>query len=118
MNDDMSVSGRGINRIEQHVRDDLYKFTSEGQYGSIRLKALMYDNSLPLSLGTVKVRYLAEHRIQFEFFRLVAVTVELERMCGNATQSLQLLFQCGDVSPRLGSGLERSQQIHQIHHCF
>ena len=83
---------RGIKRIEQQVRHGLYNFTSEGQNRSIRLKALMNNNSLPLSLRAIKVRYFAEHLIQFEFCRLVAVPMKLERMCSNATQTLQLIF--------------------------
>ena len=88
MHDDLSARRRGIKRIEQEVRHDLRNFTSESQNGSIRLKALVNDYSLPLSLGAVKVRYFAEHRIQFEFCRLVAIAVELERMCSDATQIL------------------------------
>lgn len=55
MNDDLSARGRGIKSIEQEIRHDLHNFTSEGQNGSIRLKALMDHNSLPLSLGVVKI---------------------------------------------------------------
>jgi hypothetical protein len=92
MQDDLPVSGRGIKRIEQQVRNDLYNFTSEGQNGSICLKALMNNNPLPLSLGAVKVRNFAENRIQIEFSRLVAVPVKLERMRSNPPQTLQLIF--------------------------
>jgi hypothetical protein len=90
--DDLSASVHGIKRIEQQVRDHLYNFTPEGQNGSIRLKALMNNDSLPLSLGAVKIRYFAEHGFQFEFCRLVAIPVKLERMCGNVTQTLHLIF--------------------------
>ena len=70
MQDDLPVSGRGIKRIEQQIRNDLYNFTSEGQNGSIRLKALMNNNSLLLSLRAVKIRYFGEHSIQFEFLNI------------------------------------------------
>ena len=103
-------SGRGIKRIEQQVRHDLHNFTSEGHNCSIRLKALVNNDPLPLSLGAIKVRYFAKHCIQFEFCRLVAIAVKLERMCSDATQALQLIFERGDVSPRLGACLERGQQ--------
>ncbi len=66
MNDHPAARRCGVKRIEQHVCHDLHNFTSEGQNGSIRLKALMNNNSLLLSLGAIKVRYFAEHRIQFE----------------------------------------------------
>ena len=42
--------GRGIKRIEQQVRHDLHNFTSEGQNCSFRLKALVNNDSFPLSL--------------------------------------------------------------------
>ena len=69
MNHDLSARGRGIKRIEQQVRNDLNNFTSEAHDSSIRLKALMNNNSLPLSLGAIKVRYFAKHCTQFEFCR-------------------------------------------------
>jgi hypothetical protein len=40
---------------------------------------------LLLSLWAIKVRYFAEHCFQFEFCRLVAIAVKLERMSSNAT---------------------------------
>jgi len=61
--DDLSAGGRGINRIEQEVRDDLDHFTSERQNGSIRFNALMNNNSLSLCLVAIKSRYFAEQRI-------------------------------------------------------
>ena len=61
MNRDLSARGRGIKRIEQQVRNDLNNFTSEAQNGPIRLKALMNNNPLLISLGAVKVRYFAKH---------------------------------------------------------
>jgi hypothetical protein len=88
MQDDLPSSGGGIKRIKQQVRNDLNYFTSEGQNGSIRLKALVNNDPLPLTLGAVKIRYFAEHRIQFEFCRLVAVPVKFERMRSNSPQTL------------------------------
>ena len=92
MNDDLSAIGRGIKRIEQQVRHGLYNFTSEGQNRSIRLKALMNNNSLSFSLRAVKFRYFAEYRTHFEYCRFVAVTMKLEGLSSNATQTLQLFF--------------------------
>ena len=92
MQDDLPARSRGIKRIEQQIRNDLHDFTSEAQNGSIRLKALMNNDPLPLSLRAVKIRNFAEHRIQFEFCRLVAVPVKLERMRSNPPQTLQLIF--------------------------
>ena len=92
MQDDLPARSRGIKRIEQQIRNDLHDFTSEAQNGSIRLKALMNNDPLPLSLRAVKIRNFAEHRIQFEFCRLVAISVKLKCMCSNAAQALQLFF--------------------------
>jgi hypothetical protein len=92
MQDDLPARSRGIKRIEQQIRNDLHNFTSEGQNSPIRLKALMNNDPLPLSLRAVEIRNFAEHTIQFEFRRLVAVPVKLKSMRSNATQTLQLIF--------------------------
>ena len=92
MQDDLSARESGVKRIEQEVRNDLYNFTSERHNDTICFNAVMNNNSLLLGLGAVKVRYFAEHCTQFELCRLVAIPVKLERMCGNAAQTLQLFF--------------------------
>lgn len=91
MQDDLAAS-RGIKRIEQQVRNHLYNFTSEGHNCSIRLNALTNDDPFPFSLGSIKVRYFAEHRFQFEFRSRVAIAMKLERMRSNSTEALQLIF--------------------------
>ena len=118
MQDDLSASGRSIERVEQQVRDDLYNFALERHNCSIRLNALAKFDPLFLRLGTIKVRYFAEYRFLFEFRGLIAIAVKLKRMRSDATQTLQLRIQRRDISTRFGAGLERSQQEYQIRHCF
>ena len=84
MDNDLSTRGGGIKRIEQKVRNDLNNFTPESQNPPIRLKALINDNSLPLGLGTIEIRYFAKHGTHVEFCELVAVAMKLEHVSGNA----------------------------------
>ena len=54
MNDHPAARGRGVKRIEQHVCHDLHNFTSEGQNGSIRLKAFDEQQLLVSQPGSDK----------------------------------------------------------------
>ena len=81
---DLPATRCGIKRIEQQIRNDLYKFTSEAQNGPVCLKALMKNNSLALSLRAIEIRNFLEQCIQSEFCQIVAVTMKLKHVGRNA----------------------------------
>lgn len=85
MKNDLPTARCGLKRIEQQVGNDLNDFTAIAQDEPLCLKALINDDSLPLSLGTIKVGYLAEQFLQLEFGRLVVVAVKLEHLGSDAS---------------------------------
>ena len=114
MNTDLPTDRYGLERIEQQVGNDLNDFTSKAHRYPLCLDALINNCSLPLSLGTIKVQYLAEHCTQLEFGRPVAVAMKLEHLRRNATETSYLVFQCGYVSLRLGTSLQWGQQEYKV----
>ena len=114
MKNDLPTARCGLKRIEQQVGNDLNDFTAIAHDYALCLKALINDDSLPLSLGTIKVGYLAEQFPQLEFGRLVVVAVKLEHLGSDAAETSYLLVEGGNVSLRLGTGLQRSQQVYEV----
>src|ERR1019366_3209599 len=103
MKNNLPIARCGLKRIEQQVGNDLNDFTSIAHDDALCFKALINNDSLPLSLGTIKVGYLAEQFPQLEFGRLVVVAVKLKHLGSDATETSYLLVEGGNVSLRLGT---------------
>ena len=114
MKNDLPAEGCGVDRIEQDVGNDLDNFSSKANYVPLCFNALTNNYPLPLGLGTIKVRYLAEQLCQLESGRLVVVAVKLEHLGSNASETFYLVFQCGNVSLCLGTGLQWGQQVYEV----
>src|ERR1700674_374429 len=117
MNTDLSSRWSCVKRIEQQISDNLNDFTAKAFDNPLGLNALSNIYPLPLSLQAIEIQNLSEQFFQLEFGRMIVIAVKLEHLGRNASETFYLVIQCGNVSLRLGAGLQGSQQVYQVGNC-